>query len=228
MGIRERKQLERENRKKTILDAAEKLFFTRPYDAVSMDEIASEVELSKPTIYLYFKDKESLFLAIVERGLRTWLDMTNAAVKGADSGIDRLAVIGMTYPRFVKTCPDYNRVLNYFRSGRFDVIAATGNEALEAIDRIMQEFGELNDSAIRVGIEDGTLRSDIDPVVLSALLSTFSLSVNNLNPRMKKKLESRGIDEEEFSNEFIDMMYNMMENPDHKVPRRTQRRKKEK
>jgi TetR/AcrR family transcriptional regulator len=35
-----------------------------------MDEIATEAELSKATLCLYFKDKESLFFAVVNRGIK--------------------------------------------------------------------------------------------------------------------------------------------------------------
>ena len=35
-----------------------------------MDEIANEAELSKATIYTYFKDKESLFFAVVNSGIK--------------------------------------------------------------------------------------------------------------------------------------------------------------
>jgi len=54
MGISERRMREKEQRKKEILDKAERLFFSRGYDDVSMDEIANEVELNKATLYLYF------------------------------------------------------------------------------------------------------------------------------------------------------------------------------
>ena len=224
MGIAERKKREREQRRKKILDAAEKLFFMKYYDAVSMDEIAIEVELSKPTLYQYFRDKESLFLAIVERGLRIWYDMTRAAVKDADNGIDQLAAIGLANHRFTKTFPEYYKIFTYFRSSRFIMKITTGNDAIESVYHVMQEIGEITDSAIQIGIEDGTLRSDIDPVMLSVFLTTFSDSVNNLNPRLINKLEVRGIRYDQFINEFINLMYNMMENPDHKVQRRTQQK----
>ena len=57
--------------KDEILDAAERLFFSRSYEEVSMDEIAREVELNKATIYLYFKNKETLFATIVLRVSRS-------------------------------------------------------------------------------------------------------------------------------------------------------------
>ncbi|PWR72522.1 TetR/AcrR family transcriptional regulator [Methanospirillum lacunae] len=225
MGISERKMREKEVRKKAIFDAAEKLFFARPYDAVSMDDIAEALELSKPTIYLYFQDKESLYLSIVERGYRILADMMYESVKNLDNGIEKLAAIGMSYHTFVITYPDYDRVLSTYRSGRFETLDQEKSEALCSVHRVLQEISTLNDDAIQAGIKDGTIRSDIDPVVLSILLSTFSTSVHNLNSWDMKRLESQGFSKEQFADEFINMMYNMMENPDHLVQRRTNRRK---
>jgi len=221
MGVSERRKREREQRKKEILDAAETLFFARPYDAVSMDDIARAIELSKATLYLYFRDKETLYSAIVERGLRIWHDMISESVRDADSGIDQLAAIGFTNRRFVETHPDHYKAYNVFRSGRFTVERKTDTEEIEAIQQILQAFSAITDSAIKAGIDDGTLRSDVNPAVLSVLLMTFADSVNNLHPRLREKLRAQGITDDQFVKEFIDLMYNMMENPDRTVPRRT-------
>ena len=56
------KDQEREARKNLILDAAAKLFSTKPYDAVSMQEIADEAGLAKSSIYTYFPTQEALFV----------------------------------------------------------------------------------------------------------------------------------------------------------------------
>nr|WP_243686751.1 helix-turn-helix domain-containing protein [Methanobacterium formicicum] len=61
MSIQDRREREKEQRRNDILKAAEKLFLSREYDNVSMNDIAREVELSKATIYLYFENKEELF-----------------------------------------------------------------------------------------------------------------------------------------------------------------------
>ena len=55
-----KKELRSEETKKTILNAAGKLFSKKGYDAVTMREIAKEAGCSHTTIYLYFKDKEQL------------------------------------------------------------------------------------------------------------------------------------------------------------------------
>ena len=62
------REQEKEQRRNYILDAAEKMFFSRGYDNVSMDDIAGEIGLNKATLYIYFKNKESLFFAVVLRG----------------------------------------------------------------------------------------------------------------------------------------------------------------
>lgn len=48
-----------------ILEAASKLFMQNGFQAVSMDQIAASVPVSKPTLYSHFKDKRELFAAVV-------------------------------------------------------------------------------------------------------------------------------------------------------------------
>jgi hypothetical protein len=62
MGIKERRIRREKIRQKQILDAAKKLFFEQGFAATSMNQIAKKVELSKGTLYLYFKNKEELYI----------------------------------------------------------------------------------------------------------------------------------------------------------------------
>jgi len=48
-----------------IIEAARKLFVSLGYDGVSIDEIAREAGVSKPTIYSHFEGKEALFIAVM-------------------------------------------------------------------------------------------------------------------------------------------------------------------
>ena len=51
--------------RKTLLLAATAVFLEKGYDGTSMDDVAARAEVSKPTVYKYFSDKEQLFAAIV-------------------------------------------------------------------------------------------------------------------------------------------------------------------
>jgi len=53
--------------KARILDAAQRVFLKRGYQAASIDEIAEMAPASKPTIYAHFEGKEALFEAVVAR-----------------------------------------------------------------------------------------------------------------------------------------------------------------
>lgn len=48
-----------------IVDGARKIFLSRGFDAASMGDIAKAAGVSKGTLYVYFKDKDELFAAIV-------------------------------------------------------------------------------------------------------------------------------------------------------------------
>ena len=102
MGITERKMREKEQRKKEILDAAESLFFSREYDDVPMEEIASIAELNKATIYLYFVNKEALFSAIVLRGIRILNKMYQECTETEVPGVTKIALLEETYYQFTR------------------------------------------------------------------------------------------------------------------------------
>lgn len=61
------KKKERQARKDLIIDAAERVFATKPYNAVSMQEIADEAGLAKSSIYTYFPTQEALFIEAAMR-----------------------------------------------------------------------------------------------------------------------------------------------------------------
>lgn len=57
----------RAERERQILDVAGRTFATCGYHAASMDEIAAQAGVSKPMVYAYFRSKEALYLAYIER-----------------------------------------------------------------------------------------------------------------------------------------------------------------
>lgn len=57
------------NRKKEILDTAQYLFSEKGFDKTTIQEIADSIGIGKGTIYLDFKNKDEIYIAIVERYL---------------------------------------------------------------------------------------------------------------------------------------------------------------
>ncbi len=64
MGVKERKQREKQARTDQIQAAAKEIFLQKGYAATTMEDIASRVELSVATIYSYFKNKGELYASL--------------------------------------------------------------------------------------------------------------------------------------------------------------------
>jgi TetR/AcrR family transcriptional regulator len=62
---RKRRDREKAQRIAGILESAKKVFAAKGYLKATMDEIAREAEVTKPTIYLYFKTKDDLFFTLM-------------------------------------------------------------------------------------------------------------------------------------------------------------------
>ncbi|MGB9979887.1 TetR/AcrR family transcriptional regulator [Methanobacterium sp.] len=121
MSLIARKELEKEQRRRDILNAAEKLFFSKGYDNVSLNEIAKEVKLGRSTLYLYFENKEELFFAIVLRGAQILHGIVLGKSKKAETSYEKLSAFRDAYYEFSKEYPDYLKAYNYLISGRFDL-----------------------------------------------------------------------------------------------------------
>ena len=78
------------NKRDIIIEEARKLFNSYGYKKVSMDELAKQANVTKKTIYSYFKDKEELFKYFIEEEL---LDIKNKIEKQKKKGsfIDNLS-----------------------------------------------------------------------------------------------------------------------------------------
>jgi TetR/AcrR family transcriptional regulator len=66
-------------RRDVILAAAQDLFCKQVFESISMSTIAASVGLAKGTLYLYFRTREEIFLALLTRELQAWLSSLSAA-----------------------------------------------------------------------------------------------------------------------------------------------------
>lgn len=60
MGISDRKEREKQEMRKLIMDAAMDMFVKDGFEKTSIRNIADKIEYSPATIYLYYKDKDEL------------------------------------------------------------------------------------------------------------------------------------------------------------------------
>ena len=61
-------------RRKQIMDAATALIRKKPFHELGMADIAKKAGMAKGTVFLYFKTKEELFIAVTFQQFEAWFD----------------------------------------------------------------------------------------------------------------------------------------------------------
>ncbi len=166
MGVLERKAREKERRRNEIIDAAERLFFKHGYDHVTMDDIAKEAELSKGTLYLYFKSREDLHYAILIRGLEILNRLIREVYDAKKSGLENILQMGEAYIRFFREKTDYFKAIMFFDATRFERVENESKFKILQEDSPLVFFMEV----LRQGQQDGSIKQDIPAEQLAIIL----------------------------------------------------------
>lgn len=106
-------------REEEILAAAFEVFAAHGFEATRIDDVARRAGIAKGTIYLYFRDKERLFQAVVRNLIPKRLDLLVEALPGPPAEV-LAALIGQMYASVVRNekVPYIFRML-VAESGRF-------------------------------------------------------------------------------------------------------------
>jgi len=207
MATISRRQREKLQRRNDILNAAERKFFAKDYDDVSMDEIARELELSKPTLYLYFRNKESLFFAVVLRGIAVMRDAFENAVESSQTGIEKIRSLCRAIFDFMLKYRDYYRLNVVARGQRFWNAFSNGEvEAADTYVNYVTELFNLIKESVDAGIDDGTLRGDLDPMQAAMFLSAAIETTVLLAPYNELLLNQTGLKLEDYQQQAMEIL----------------------
>jgi AcrR family transcriptional regulator len=143
------------SRREQILDAATRLFSAYGFKKTSVDDVASEAGISKPTLYAYFEDKEALFSSVCDRVLLRLHEDTKKAAAGKgpieDVVADLLAAKFTTLFELVDRHPHAR-----------ELIESSERIGADKVEKADAEFRGLLTQILRTAVKKGhmTLRSD--------------------------------------------------------------------
>jgi TetR/AcrR family transcriptional regulator len=212
MTLAERRKREKDQRCKSVIDAASRLFCSKGYEKVSMDEIASGAELSKATLYTYFKDKDSIFFAVVNRGTKILDSMIKKEEERLLNSSIKVGAVKNACKRFLIEYPDYARVYFYFRSGIFELSSEVDNADAKEIIEFNKKCCEKMILELKTCMENRIYRSDLNPVVVVALYISIFDSVSSIKPDLKNMLKDNGITVQQFFLEIMDFLDRLIMN----------------
>ena len=204
MGTRERKEREKEQRANMIVDAAQKLFLTKGFIQTTMDDIAGEAELSKGTLYLYYKSKEDLYHAIVLRGVEILLPLLEKAADKCVKGIDKIMGLFKKYADFANSNSDF---VTIFSLNEVNNIANENTPNQEKLAEANKKLLKLMVDSIKTGISDGSIRKAVNPIDMSLILTFSSQSVLRLCARADNPWEYFNSSPSQLIESYFDSIY---------------------
>lgn len=193
MGIAERKEREKENRRHEIISAAESIFFEKGYEIATMDEIATKAELSKGTLYLYFNSKEEIHFSIVVKGLQILNQFLKTDYVESKKGNENLMDMGKAYVKFSQQYENYFKAIMHFDSNKIEKLDDEKKQIIFQDESPLVFFIEI----IEKGKKDGTIRTDISSAELAIMLWSQTSGILEIIVKRTQILDLIGINKEE-------------------------------
>lgn len=206
MGIQERKERERNRRKEEIILAAEKVFYSRGFGKATMDDVAEQAELSKGTLYLYFKNKSDLHLAVVLKATAILNEQVKGLSDSGKSGLEKLVALGKGFIRFSREYPNEMSAITELQGLAPGAISMPQAELREIL--LTQTPVKLVLDFIRQGIAENTIRKDIPPLVIAHTLWLQFLSVVQISINKKGLFEMIEFTPEQLFESHIEIVLN--------------------
>ncbi len=145
------------NIRSAILDAARRLCFEGGTDGVSARKIAKEVGCSATAIYLYYRNIDDVLHHLRMEGHALLAQHLREADEKLPP-VERLVEMGRNYFRFGLEHPNYYQLMFLHRFAEVPRREFVQQEIFTLL--IVRDV-------VKKGIEDGTIREDLDPMVLA-------------------------------------------------------------
>jgi AcrR family transcriptional regulator len=170
VSLRERR---RQMLRDEILQAVRVLVAEKGYTAMSMDELAARVGISKPTLYSHFESKEDLIVAAAQQSMERVLAML-ATDNQDQTPLQRLVLLLRTI--FQILLDEGLMASQLIMMPELTQLIRSREETAVCIQRIDSEITAL----VKQGIEQGEIAADLNPnavtLIFDGMISIFKTS----------------------------------------------------
>jgi AcrR family transcriptional regulator len=137
-------------RRGQILDAAEKVFSRLGFNKARMDDIAAESSLSKGALYWYYKSKDAIIQALLDRIFDGEMGELEALLEAEGSASERLRIISQTAVKEIRLF-EHRMPLGY----EFITLAARHKVVRKTLRGYYQRMHDILSQIIQQGIDSG-------------------------------------------------------------------------
>lgn len=215
MGTNERKERERRRRKNHILNAAISLIEEKGFEKTTMDEIAERTELSKGTLYLYYKDKASLFQAIKKRALQylheQFLDILQKDLAGAEL----IHKMMLKFLELIHENATFTKAMMLYEHVNNDEDELDDQPIQKDCIQLKNELLMLIVRSLQIGIQDGSIKNKLDPKLMAIQIG-FQMSgmmqfcIAGSNKKGGQILDEKNITLPDLMEQFLHTQFNQV------------------
>lgn len=172
---RDERAYEREQKREAVLRVAVKQFNAKGFHAASLDEVATILKISKPTIYYYLGNKEKVLIECLIRGMELLRAAATDVEAQSGSGFDRLRAFLVRFAE--NSMEDFGRCV--IRTNE-DALSKDGARQFRALKAETNDFMQ---SLIEDGIADGSIAPTDAKLAAFALAGALNGPANWYDPK---------------------------------------------
>ena len=150
-----------------VIDSAMNLFWRRGYEATSMRDLTSRMELSRSSFYQAFGSKHALFLRCIEYYHQVTISQMQERLDSSESGFD---FISRTLTQVITEDNEVTNPRGCLVTNSASEFAQSDAQVASCIFKCLQAYQDIFSLAIVKGQGDGSLKYSKDPVLLARFL----------------------------------------------------------
>jgi len=166
--VLDRKERDKKLREADILKAAEHIFATKGYHNSAILDIAEEAQYAVGTIYLYFRNKQDLYLTLIERKTEELFTTIKEKVEKVNDPRAKIRVLVEEQLSYFEENEDFFRIYFSERGGLHWAIKDKISKS--AVDKFMKYLDYIAE-LITEGQREGVIKSQFDAKKMAYMLA---------------------------------------------------------
>jgi AcrR family transcriptional regulator len=167
--------LKKQRKTLAIIQAAEEIFFKKPYSSITVDEIALAAGVTKKTLYTYFPSKLALFMHMFEYYLQQLHRKLLEAVDREPRPDRYILEVSRILFTFTWENEKFMRFFWSMDSAEFD--GETPRELIQSVRSQNRQLIDMVADLVRKGQDQGIIRQDIDAELLVHIISAVNKGI---------------------------------------------------
>jgi len=173
-----------EERRRELIDTAERLFMEKGYEHTAISDIVKELNLAQGTLYYYFSSKEDILEAVVEKSIADLEQSVNRLIQNGNA--DEVALLNEAINEILRFVSQRNDFIDFLHQDINAVMHAKLEKAtVERIVPILSELVAKGNAKGRFNIENPTETVEF---LSTALVNIFHQPDINTDQQRREKL----------------------------------------